>query len=73
MGERHNSQHLDLNRDYVKAEAPETRSLLKLLRKWDPDIVIDTRTTNGSHHRYTLTYGGPRHPNTDRIRAWSSM
>ena len=65
MGERENSQGLDLNRDYVKAAAPETRSLLKLLRDWDPDIVIDTHTTNGSHHRYTLTYGGPRHPNTD--------
>ena len=65
MGERHNSQGLDLNRDYVKAQAPETRALLKLLRDWDPEVIIDTHTTNGSHHRYTLTYGGPRHPNTD--------
>ncbi|MFT4639593.1 MAG: dipeptidyl-peptidase-4 [Verrucomicrobiales bacterium] len=64
-GERENSTGLDLNRDYVKADAPETQALLKLLRDWDPDIVIDTHTTNGSHHRYTLTYDGPRHPNTD--------
>jgi hypothetical protein len=28
-------------------------------------VVIDTHTTNGSHHRYTLTFDGPRHPATD--------
>ena len=38
---------------------------MRLLRRWDPQVVIDTHTTNGSHHRYTLTFDGPRHPATD--------
>src|SRR5262249_10127479 len=31
-------------------------------RRWDPALVIDTHTTNGSYHGYTITYDGPRHP-----------
>ena len=64
MGQRANAEGLDLNRDYIKLEAPETRALVRLYREWDPSLVIDTHTTNGSQHRYTLTYGGPRHPAT---------
>ena len=61
-GERINAQGLDLNRDWIKLEAPETRAFVRFLRRWDPDVVIDTHTTNGSYHRYTLTYAGPKHP-----------
>ncbi len=62
MGVRTNDQGLDLNRDFIKAQAPETRALLRVFRRWQPDVFIDTHTTNGSHHRYTLTYSGPKHP-----------
>lgn len=62
VGERVNGQGLDLNRDFMKLETPEVRALVKLLRDWDPAVVVDTHTTNGSYHRYTLTYDGPRHP-----------
>ncbi len=62
VGVRPNAKGLDLNRDYVKAEAAETRALLRFLREWDPDVVIDTHTTNGSFHRYTLTYESALHP-----------
>ncbi len=65
MGQRANRMGLDLNRDYMKLEAPETQALVRLLRRWDPQVVIDTHTTNGSHHRYVLTFDGPRHPATD--------
>jgi dipeptidyl aminopeptidase/acylaminoacyl peptidase len=65
MGERPNAMGLDLNRDYMKLEAPETRAMVRLLRRWDPHVVIDTHTTNGSRHRYTLTFDGPRHPATN--------
>ena len=64
MGQRHNLQDLDLNRDHVKLESPEARALAQLITDWDPAILIDTHTTNGSYHRYTLTYDGPRHPAT---------
>ena len=65
MGVRHNAQDLDLNRDYVKMEAPETRALARFMRDWDPSVIVDTHTTDGSHHRYTLTYAGPKNPAGD--------
>jgi len=60
MGKRENGQGLDLNRDYIKLEAPETRALVDFMNAWDPLLFIDTHTTNGSHHRYTITFGGPK-------------
>ncbi len=63
VGQRANAKGLDLNRDYVKAEASETRAMLRFFREWSPDVVIDTHTTNGSFHRYTLTYESALHPN----------
>ncbi len=62
VGVRPNAQNLDLNRDYMKVEAPETQALVKFLNEWDPDITIDLHTTNGSQHRYTLTYEAPTNP-----------
>lgn len=66
MGIRENAVGLDLNRDYMKLDAPETRALIRLLNDWDPALVIDTHTTNGSHHRYLLTYDGPKNPAGDQ-------
>ncbi|MCZ6792754.1 MAG: DPP IV N-terminal domain-containing protein [Planctomycetota bacterium] len=64
-GARENAQGLDLNRDWVKLEAAESRALVRFLNEWDPEVVIDTHTTNGSRHRYALTYAGPKHPAGD--------
>ena len=55
-GQRPNGQGLDLNRDFVKADAPETRTLLGLFRSFDPHVFIDLHTTNGSYHGYHLTF-----------------
>ncbi|APW63002.1 DPP IV N-terminal domain-containing protein [Paludisphaera borealis] len=65
MGERGNARGLDLNRDFIKLEAPETRAIVGFFNTWKPHLFIDTHTTNGSHHRYTITYEGPRNPNGD--------
>ncbi len=65
MGQRENAQGLDLNRDFMKLDAPETRALVRFLNDWDPALTIDTHTTNGSHHRYMLTYEGPKNPAGD--------
>jgi len=62
VGVRVNAQGLDLNRDYVKLESPEVRALVRFLNQWDPTVVIDCHTTNGSYHRYTITYEGGRCP-----------
>jgi hypothetical protein len=56
VGTRANAQNLDLNRDYVKAEAPETRASLAMFSAWDPDVFVDLHTTDGSFHGYALTY-----------------
>ncbi|WP_419186094.1 M14 family metallopeptidase [Rohdeia mirabilis] len=66
MGERANALGLDLNRDWVKADAPETRAFIRFLNAYDPLVIVDTHTTNGSHHRYTITHQGPKHPAGDR-------
>ncbi len=62
MGQRHNAQDLDLNRDFIKLDSPEARALVKFVTEWDPALIIDTHTTNGSNHRYTMTYDGARNP-----------
>ena len=65
MGQRANARGLDLNRDFVKLEAPETQGLVRFLNQWNPHLFIDTHTTNGSYHRYTITYEGPKNPAGD--------
>lgn len=62
MGTRGNAKGRDLNRDYVKAQEPETHAMLRLLTAWDPHLVVDLHTTNGSLHRYDLTYAPPLNP-----------
>jgi hypothetical protein len=64
-GERANAQGLDLNRDFVKVDAPETRTLLRLFREVDPHLFVDLHTTNGSYHGYHLTYAPSLSPNVD--------
>lgn len=66
MGQRANGQGLDLNRDFIKMEAPETRAMAAFMREWNPEVIVDTHTTNGSAHRYHLTYAGPMHPAADQ-------
>jgi hypothetical protein len=62
VGQRPNAQMLDLNRDYVKAEAPETRASLAAFERWNPDVFVDLHTTNGSFHGYALTYAPSLNP-----------
>ena len=62
VGQRPNAQMRDLNRDYVKAEAPETRASLVAFEKWNPDVFVDLHTTDGSFHGYALTYAPSLNP-----------
>ncbi|MFZ5625618.1 MAG: M14 family metallopeptidase [Gemmatimonadota bacterium] len=63
VGERANGQRLDLNRDYVKREAPETSGSQAFIAEWEPDLFVDLHTTNGSYHGYVLTYAPGLNPN----------
>jgi len=62
VGERANGQGLDLNRDFIKLETPEIQGLVRAFNECNPGVFIDLHTTNGSYHRYAITYDGPRHP-----------
>jgi hypothetical protein len=64
-GVRPNGQNLDLNRDFVKLESPEDRALIQVLNNWDPLVIVDCHTTDGSYHRYKLTYDAPRYVAVD--------
>ena len=48
MGWRTTGQNLNLNRDYTKLDAPETRAILRLLDAWDPILYVDLHTTDGA-------------------------
>jgi len=57
VGLRSNGQMLDINRDAIKLETPEMSGLLKnVLLKWDPQIMVDCHTTNGSYHEEPVTF-----------------
>lgn len=62
MGTRPNAQGLNINRDYMKLDTPEARSMVKLLNDYDPHIMMDLHTTDGSYHAYHLTYEVPNNP-----------
>ena len=65
MGQRANAQDFDLNRDHMKQDSPEARSMAALFNQYDPHVGIDLHTTNGTRHAYHLTYSPPLNPNTD--------
>jgi murein tripeptide amidase MpaA len=74
MGARGQAQYLNLNRDYVKADAPETRAWLKLWRRWRPDFLIDVHTTDGADYQYDLTwYLEDPHKLPAAVSAWQQQ
>jgi murein tripeptide amidase MpaA len=73
MGWRATSTNLNLNRDYMKADAPETRAWLKLWTEWSPDLLMDCHVTDGADFRYDITYIYEHHEHmTAPVLAWMS-
>ncbi len=60
-GFRGNSRNLDLNRDFIKADAANTRSFIKIFRHWDPDVLVDTHVSDGADYQYTMTLISTQH------------
>lgn len=72
MGWRGTGSNLNLNRDYMKADAPETRAWLRLWNEWNPDLFIDCHVTDGADFRYNVTYQYERHENVAApVGEWS--
>jgi hypothetical protein len=53
-GWRVDDLNLNLNRDWAKADAPETRALLSLLQKVDPVLVVDLHVTDGAKFQHDV-------------------
>ena len=54
-GARRNAKNLDLNRDFVMMDSENARSFARIFRHLDPDVFVDTHTTNGADHQSVMT------------------
>jgi hypothetical protein len=72
VGTRQNASGWNLNRDYIGADAPETKGAFAMLNKWDPDLFMDLHTTDGSIHGYALTYAPPLTPTAVNVLPYST-
>jgi hypothetical protein len=55
MGWRTTGQNLNLNRDYMKADAPEMQAMLHLLGAWDPVLYVDLHVTDGAEFQHDVS------------------
>ncbi|MFC5513074.1 M14 family metallopeptidase [Massilia jejuensis] len=55
MGWRTTAQNFNLNRDYVKADAPEMQAMLALVNAWDPLTYVDLHVTNGAKFQHDVS------------------
>ncbi len=58
MGFRVTAQRYNLNRDYVKADAPEMQAMLALVNQWDPLVTLDLHVTDGAKFRHDISITG---------------
>jgi hypothetical protein len=64
FGFRSNARHLDLNRDFIKCDTLTAQVFNQLFTAWDPDVMVDTHTSNGADYPYTMTL---IHTQTDKL------
>jgi len=69
MGWRSNGSNLNLNRDYMKADAPETRALMAMFHRWLPDFFVDDHVTDGADYQYDVTFTLDDGPNVSAATA----
>jgi hypothetical protein len=55
MGWRTTAQNFNLNRDYVKADAPEMQAMLALVNAWDPLTYVDLHVTDGAKFQHDVS------------------
>ena len=55
MGWRTTAQNYNLNRDYLKADAPEMQAMLALVNAWDPLVYVDLHATNGAKFQHDIS------------------
>lgn len=55
FGFRGNGRNLDLNRDFVKCDSLSAQAFNRFFTEWDPEVMVDTHTSNGADYPYTMT------------------
>ena len=74
QGWRTTAQNLNLNRDYLKADTPEMRAMIGLLRATQPSLYLDLHVTDGIDYQYDVTYMFPgwdgRYAHSAAIGQW---
>lgn len=55
FGFRANGRNLDLNRDFIKCDSLAAQAFNQFFTAWDPDVMVDTHTSNGADYQYTMT------------------
>jgi hypothetical protein len=71
MGFRTTTAGLDLNRDYLKISAPESRALAALVSAWRPELHVDNHVTDGVEHDWVLTWSWAEAPQAPApVDAW---
>ncbi len=74
QGWRTTAQNLNLNRDYLKADTPEMRAMIGLLRKYRPALYLDLHVTDGTDYQYDITFMFPgwdgRYAHSPAIGRW---
>ena len=75
LGTRVTGQLLNLNRDFLKADAPEMRAWLTLYNRWMPELFVDVHVTNGADFQYVMTYGVESHTSflEEGLRQWTEQ
>lgn len=67
VGTRNNAAGINLNRDYMRQDAAEMRLLQQhVCLPWNPHLTLDCHATNGSIHRFALTYDIPHTEHSGR-------
>jgi hypothetical protein len=70
MGWRTTAQNYNLNRDYLKADAPEMQAMLKLVERWDPLAYVDLHVTDGAKFEHDVSIQvEPVHAGDEALRA----
>ena len=54
-GFRGNSKNYDLNRDFIKTDSKNSAAFQLIFNTWQPEIFVDTHTSNGADYQYTMT------------------
>ncbi len=64
-GWRGNGTNLNLNRDYLKAQTPETKAFWAMFERWLPDFFVDNHVTDGADFQYDVTFAIDHGPDLD--------